>query len=327
MDHHCPWTRNCVSMTTFPHFLRFLVYANLSLWALGRLLYQRLFALWEARHLPAYLGPSLEALVALALMSLICFFTTLALGIMLISTLKSWLFNCTTIESWEIDRHEAVLDRGGRRSWNITGPDGENIIVERVEFPYDIGFFANMAQAMGTSNPLLWLFPLAGHPELLKDAGGWVWAENGFNHREGMWPPPDPEKISRAARSQPLSRKDYNTDLRDAVLSPEEWKRAFKERQERDARHRKMILAELDDVNAYEVVDMNIHGGYESDECGSHEWVNHDGDRLQDYGVDEEAENVDTGHPNCDDDNVPLGELLRRRRVLLPSDRVYQAAG
>ncbi|PNY24883.1 Palmitoyltransferase [Tolypocladium capitatum] len=322
MDHHCPWTRNCVSMTTFPHFLRFLVYANVSLWTLWKLLWQRFYALWEARHLPAYLGPSVEGLIALALTSLICLFTTLALGIMLITTVKTWLFNCTMIEGWELDRHEAAIDRGGRDWWDITGPDGEKFRFERVEFPYDIGFFANMAQAMGTFNVPLWFFPLAGNPTVGKDGrgSGWTWEENGFNRKEGMWPPPDPVKIRQAARPWPAARRDYEAELREENLSPEEEKQAFKERQQRDARRRNMLLAELEEVDDYDIID-DIDGSddaYDQNDIrGSPGWMNSDGERLRDYGVDEDVEDAgaDALHDD-EDDEVPLGELLRRRKVL-----------
>ncbi|PHH92469.1 hypothetical protein CDD83_7217 [Cordyceps sp. RAO-2017] len=320
MDHHCPWTRNCVSMTTFPHFLRFLFYTNLALWMLGRLLWLRFYALWETRHLPSYLGPSLQALIALAITSLICLFITLALGIMLFSTVKSWLCNCTMIEGWELDRHEAAVERGGRDWWDITLPDGDKIRFERVEFPYDIGFFSNMAQAMGTANVLLWLFPLAGNPTIGKDGqgAGWTWRENGFNRKEGMWPPPDPAKIRQAARAWPAAQNDVDELLTDAGLSPEARKRAFKQRQEEDARRRKSLLAELEEVDDYEFVDdmddcddTRSHGSHD----GTSDWMNSDGERLRDYGVDEEAEATDTDtlHPN--DDDVPIGEILRRRKV------------
>jgi palmitoyltransferase len=58
MDHHCPWTANCVSHRTFPHFLRFLVSTTIGLSFLQILLFTRLRHLWDARDLPSYLGPS-----------------------------------------------------------------------------------------------------------------------------------------------------------------------------------------------------------------------------------------------------------------------------
>ncbi|KAI1375309.1 DHHC palmitoyltransferase-domain-containing protein, partial [Hypoxylon crocopeplum] len=227
MDHHCPWTSNCVSLQTFPHFLRFLVYTNLSLWTLLYFLWQRFFALWESRHLPAYLGPTLSQLALLTVLALVAGMTSLALCIMLVTTVKGWVLNTTMIEGWEIERHESVLERhyqpasssssshspsssfdDGNSSWwssNERAPGGDrdapHLTLEPVEFPYDIGFFANMAAAMGTANPLLWFLPFAGEPTVSRDAGrgcGWEYEENGLNDREGLWPPPDPDKLRHA---------------------------------------------------------------------------------------------------------------------------------
>lgn len=316
MDHHCPWTRNCVSMTTFPHFLRFLVWTNISLWTLWYLLWQRFSALWESRHLPAYLGPSLAGLVSLALLSIVNFLTSVALGIMLVTTVKSWVTNQTMIEGWEVDRHEAIIERGGRDWWDVVGPDGEPIQFEKLEFPYDIGFFANMTQAMGTSNVLLWFFPLSGNPPVSKDGkgSGWEWEENGFNRIEGLWPPPDPDKIRRAARGWPGARRNFEEEVRRVSLSPEEEKEAFRQRQEKDARRKRMLMAELEEVDNYDEISENdLDDDYERSFDGGTGWTNSDGDRLRDYGVDEEAEAVPDAFQ---DDEVPLAELMRRRKVL-----------
>jgi len=321
MDHHCPWTNNCVSMTTFPHFLRFLVYTNLSLWMLGYLLWQRFYSLWQSRNLPAYLGPSLPALVALAALSLVGSVTSLALFIMLVNTVKSWVFNQTMIEGWEQDRHEAIADRGGRDWWDITSPDGKKVRFERIEFPYDIGIFANMAQAMGTSNVLMWFFPLAGNPKVGKDGAGagWTWEENGFNRKEGMWPPPDPEKIRRAARQQPTAQRDFAAELRELDMSPEERKEAFKQRQEADMKRKRRLVAELEEMDGSDVGygsddgDDAVNDGGRGSNAASG-WTNTDGERLEDYGVDDEAEE------DVLDEDVPIAELLRRRKVLQRDD-------
>jgi len=236
MDHHCPWTGNCVSLQTFPHFLRFVVYTNISLWTLNYFLLQRFYALWETRHMPAYLGPTLGQLITLATLGFVSFLTTIALAIILFTTVRGWALNMTMIEGWELERHEAVLQRGGgyaEEDWwrshaeeaeadDIAGSRGMSTVVDPVEFPYDVGIFENMAQAMGTRHPLLWILPffanrpriaplpssetaedliakLSGAKKGAESLGaGWFYQENGLNDREGMWPPVDPDKVRNA---------------------------------------------------------------------------------------------------------------------------------
>ncbi len=53
MDHHCPWTVNCVSHFTFPHFVRFLWYAVTSMCYLEYFLYVRASVVWENRNMPS----------------------------------------------------------------------------------------------------------------------------------------------------------------------------------------------------------------------------------------------------------------------------------
>ena len=53
MDHHCPWTINCVSHRTLPHFLRFLFYATTSMVYLEYLLILRVAVVWAGRNLPS----------------------------------------------------------------------------------------------------------------------------------------------------------------------------------------------------------------------------------------------------------------------------------
>ncbi|CAK7215805.1 Palmitoyltransferase [Sporothrix bragantina] len=351
MDHHCPWTGNCVSMQTFPHFVRFIIFTNVSLWTLAYLLGRRFYWLYAQRYLPAYLGPTLPQLIHLTVLGLVCAGTTLALSIMLYTTVQSWMFNATMIEGWEIERHEAVVDR-----YSSTSPDGtwwgdddddddddddeagygdydedeEDERAERreqkarkaatlrmrVEFPYDLGIFNNMAQAMGTRNVFLWLLPFAGGPKISTVSGssglGWDWPENGFNDRTGMWPPPDPEKLRHAAAqgSWPAAAAGATSggDSSTAFTSgrdegerqwgtPEEEKAAFLARQQADFRRRRPnTTGPVRQVGSDDEFEQGMDG-----EPG---WTNADGDRLRDYGVDEEAEN---------DEDVPIATLLQRR--------------
>ena len=318
MDHHCPWTVNCVSMQTFPYFIRFLVYTNLALWMLAYFLYQRLATIWGDRHLPAYLGPTLAHLIIITIISLTCLGTTIALGILLFTTIQGWIFNSTMIEDWEVERHEAVMSRHGDDSdfWGLDG-DGGRLQIEAIEYPYDLGIFANMAQAMGTRNPLMWFFPMAGGPVISPTTGkgtGWEWEENGFNGRKGMWPPPDPDKIRRGTQGWPGAASrvaaDAGLDENAYYESPEDRKAAFARRQDEDIRRRRVqraqLMAELEEVDGDEDED----GGWE----GPPLWTNSEGDRLWDYGVDEDVEVVMPQSLDSEDEDVPIAELIRRRK-------------
>jgi len=75
--------------------------------------------------------------------------TVLALFILLLRTLYSVLFNVTTIESWEIERHETLVRRARVLGGYLEGPGGQKIRIRKQEFPYDIGIFSNISQAMG----------------------------------------------------------------------------------------------------------------------------------------------------------------------------------
>ena len=201
MDHHCPWTANCVSYRTFPHFLRFLLYAVVSMIYLEYLLYIRLQVLWGKRNLPSvrsrgsffqscspcsvaalqYLGPTATQLVFLAILPMVNSITLFALAILLVRNIWAAASNVTTIEGWEIERHEALLHKARKEGGYLDGPDGKRIKIIRQEFPFDIGLLQNLKQSLG-KNPLTWLLPFAA---TLPNDGGLEFITNGF---EGMTP-------------------------------------------------------------------------------------------------------------------------------------------
>ncbi len=131
---------------------------------------------------------------------------------------------------------------------------------------------------------LLWLFPFAGGPVVSPDGrgAGWQWEENGFNEREGMWPPPDPDKLRWARKARSAAAAASQGDRQWGT--PEEERAAFRARQAQDLRRRRTqraedIMAELEEVDGYEYVERGVDG--------ASGWTNADGEKLRDYGVDE----------------------------------------
>jgi palmitoyltransferase len=84
---------------------------------------------------------------------------------------------------------------------------------------------------------------------------------------------------------------------------------AFKRRQEMDLKRWQNVTG---DKNIYADDDDGGEGGYGSEYeeglDGEEGWTNSEGDRLKDFGVDEDADALD-------EDDIPLGELLRRRKA------------
>jgi palmitoyltransferase len=293
MDHHCPWTTNCVSLTTFPHFLRFVLYAVISMSILTYHLFQRVLVLWDNRNLPAYLGPPVWAMVHLFVLVLLNSIALFALSILLIRSIYSLAINTTMIESWEIERHEALVDRA-RKMGGYVYANGQKMRIERQEFPYDVGIWRNLCEGMGTDIVPLWFLPFGGAPGIQKAARYEV---NGFEGEGKSWPPPDPDKMPR--NWQPSAE-----EVSEEVTRGEEIE-AFKKRQQKDYERWNGKsgdrVQEVDNSDEYE-------SEYEEGIDGEEGWTNSEGDRLRDYGVDEEAEVLA-------DDDIPLAELLRRRKA------------
>lgn len=333
MDHHCPWTSNCVSHTTFPHFLRFLVYSSLGMSLLEYLLVTRLAHVWSTRAMPAYLGPSPWHLSHLFAALLVNTITLFALGILCLRNLWCLAVNMTTIEGWEMERHRTLLRRARHFGGYLEDPDGKRVRIKRQEFPYDIGIWANVVQGMGSANPIAWLNPFAATPSV---HSGLCWEVNGFEDPGTTWPPPDPD---RAYRSHAKALNADAFTFPNGMLAEEDRVAAFKRRQAEDqVRRRRPFVDRLEAREGREVMDLmddeddmgysdnvvsDAEEGYvvkgDGDGAGAgagegeEGWRNSEGERLNDFGVDEEVEFYDE-----QEDEIPLSELLARRRKGVP---------
>lgn len=209
--------------------------------------------------------------------------TGLALFIILARSGMNAATGITTIETWEVERHEARARRHGGK---------------RRAFPFDFGLYENLKVAFGYRSMWIWMWPWAkakpvgslvpcfegdGHV-----TAGCTWEGNGVQPGAG-WPPEDQgdDDDDEGPRQHIESGNPWMVDN---VADVE----GFRRRQKEDIERKKKGKG---------VEKRNKVGEKEKEEIGKG-WKNSEGEGLADFGVDEDAE----------DDDVPLGVLMRKRR-------------
>ena len=236
------------------------------------------------------------------------------LVILLVRTTWSLCGNVTTIESWEIERHSRLLRRSRVFGGYLDGPNGVKVRIQKQEFPYDIGIWRNITQGMDSGLPLKWPWPFAATPR----SNGIEFETNGFEDPSKSWPPPDPDRMPRQERHlDPNEAFTYPN----RPLSNYDEIEAFKMRQREDLlrrqnqseiHHRKPFHERQGSGEGAVLEYNNTENGNGVDdsasESGEEGWQDSGGNRLKDYGVDEVIEFYD-------EDEIPLSELLRRRKV------------
>ncbi|ORX48789.1 zf-DHHC-domain-containing protein [Hesseltinella vesiculosa] len=136
MDHHCPWVNNCVGFANYGHFIRMLVYVEISTIYLTVLLS---CAVADAVH---HATPIADY-VWTAILLFLCFMVFLGVTILGAYHVYCITTNTTTIEGFE---------KG--KSLTLKSMD----TVHEVVYPYDQGVFNNLCFALG-KQPLFWLWP------------------------------------------------------------------------------------------------------------------------------------------------------------------------
>ena len=124
-----------------------------------------------------------------------------------------------------------------------------------------------------------------------------------------IWPPPDPDRISRKPEAGPAFTFDNNRETNEERVT------SFRERQAADhARHRGSPVPYRRQVFHQRFRDDDdINDGSESGEddvdsnVGEESWRGSEGERLADFGLDEDAEFYD-------EDEVPLSRLIASKR-------------
>ncbi|PLB37127.1 putative palmitoyltransferase with autoacylation activity Pfa4 [Aspergillus candidus] len=304
MDHHCPWTSNCVSHFTFPHFIRFLFYAVTGMTYLETCLWERGAIIWASRNHPSYMGPSVIQIGHLFILFVVNSLTIFVLSILLARTAWSLIFNTTVIETWEIERHETLVRRAKHFHGYLTSPHGTRVHIRKQEFPYDIGIWDNIKAGMGgSSNVLGWFWPLS---RTSNRSTGLEFETNGFENSNLSWPPPDPDRIPMSA---PRARGSISPDPEASgyvnSLSPSSG--PSRTRNDLAIQRRRRFHQRIDQKTdeAKNSAESSSADSDQSDD-GEQAWRNSEGERLRDFGVDEDAEFYD-------EEDIPLAILVQQR--------------
>ncbi|GAQ40566.1 palmitoyltransferase pfa4 [Aspergillus niger] len=227
-------------------------------------------------------------------------FTVFFLMILLGRTIWSMSINMTTIEEWEIERHQTLVRRSRHFGGYLTGPGGVRIRIKKQEFPYDIGIWSNIKAGMGgTANVLSWFWPLARTPDRRT---GLEFEVNDFEDPNVTWPPPDPDRIPVTARTvmddvEPQTPAIYGrTDD-----SPSGAPRASQEIRRRKRFHDRA----QEEINQSGSSRESSPGYSTEPEDGEEGWKNSEGERLRDFGVEEDVEFYE--------EDIPLAILMQQK--------------
>lgn len=176
---------------------------------------------------------------------------------------------------------------------------------------------------MGSRNPLVWLWPFATS---LPVDSGLAFEENGLEDEGVSWPPPDPDRMYRShirpedlegkvtmAMDKAAFARRQAEDVGRQIPGQEEGFRRRKPfyvrlEERRDEERERVYEGETDEDDGEGQEDFEeMKKDGKDREIGEEAWRNSEGERLADFGVDEDVEFYD-------EDDLPLAELMRLRK-------------
>lgn len=138
------------------------------------------------------------------------------------------------------------------------------------------------------------------------------------------WPPPDPDRIRRTTR-KPDQIQGFTYPS--STLSSEGYIEAFRQRQQEDlkrfTKETPTITRRKPFHDPYRIHDNGkepfLQRSTSTSKPGGEAWRNFDGDRLDDFGVDENTELYD-------EDEIPVAAFLKHQKKSLSNDYGKESA-
>lgn len=304
-----------------PHFLRFLLWVNVTAsYGFYRLVLQCI-TLYRSRGLPAYLIP-LQEILGTVILTPLTFFVVLSVGLLTIRVVMNMLSGITQIESWEEERINSAKRR--------------NLVPRNTNFPYDIGLWSNILNTWG---PMWsWLLPFGGPSG---DGMFFQKNESGFDDEGNPinWPP-DQREILKPDDDEEENTRTFNGPVTFAQTSLANGNSQYR-RLQRDYgglhnRSRSNSVASNSSEESTGYPEWRDQVTSDADFYRRELFETFEGEKLTDFGVDLESENPQFGRSSrtprqrnanpaasssppyqpqdAPEDDLPLAALMAKRR-------------